>query len=168
MEPRFKMSYKVTIDIYKELYRYYMFQRTIRIVLNIVLLIAFLLDLLLTVLKGYIFAGAVVFVPLIYLLEFYIYHKRVSMWVKRSKEMKHDDLFTTYEFFEDHLVFTSSNGGRAQVSLSDIKYFEQSKNLILLISKANLAYWFPADSFEIGDLEEFKKFLRSKEIKLKP
>ncbi|MBQ7965611.1 MAG: hypothetical protein IJ331_05970 [Ruminococcus sp.] len=167
MEPRFKMSYKVTEDNFRELQRYFMFQRSVKMILNIVLLVLFFINLTLSIISKELINFAWILVPLFYLFEYYIYRRRVSLGMKRNIEMKHDNLFTTYEFFENHLLFTSSNGTKAEVDLSNIKHFEQSKNLVLLISKANLAYWFPIDSFEIGNLEEFKRFLSHKGIRVK-
>ena len=38
MEPRFKMSYKVTEDNFRELQRYFMFQRSVKMILNLLAL----------------------------------------------------------------------------------------------------------------------------------
>lgn len=166
MEPKFNIIYKVNRDTYKELYKYTMFQRPIKIIWNIILLLAFLFDLFLTIFCDYV-AGALFFVPLIYVFEVFLYYRNISLSIKRNNEMKHENEFTTYEFYEEHFVFISSSGGKVEVDLSDIRRFRKSKKFVFLLSKANLAYWFPIDSFEVGSFEEFKSYLCRKGIKVK-
>ena len=58
-------------------------------------------------------------------------------------------------------------GGADTVEFNKIKNAIQTKNYILLRSKANLIYIFCKDTFTVGTKEEFVSFLRAKGIKVK-
>lgn len=86
--------------------------------------------------------------------------------MQRYKEMNNENAVVTYEFYDDHFRYVSSNGSESTVLYSSIKKLVKTKKLILLTSKAKVVYWFPIDLFEIGNFEEFKQFLKSKGVKV--
>jgi hypothetical protein len=53
------------------------------------------------------------------------------------------------------------------MTFDKIKGAVQTKNLILLRTKANMIWIFRKDSFSVGSKEEFISFLKNKGIKVK-
>ena len=72
---------------------------------------------------------------------------------------------------DQHLIVTenaltgSTSTGSADLSFEHIKKVRQSRNLIILYTKAKQAFVFPKAAFTRGTAAEFLAFLKTKGIK---
>jgi hypothetical protein len=87
--------------------------------------------------------------------------------VKRDREICGDDLKVTVIVTEDGLQIAGSVGGEIKIGFDKVKDVIQTKNLILVRSKARLVYILRKDSFSIGTKEAFQSFLKDKGITVK-
>ena len=101
------------------------------------------------------------------LLGYYwlLYHRSIKLTMNRELEMSSGKplerrLVVTEDCFI-HYTPTSS----VEIPFDSVKKVRQSKNLILVCTKAKQAFVFPKATFTRGTLEEFLAFLKSKGIK---
>ncbi len=166
MDVKFKAQFPFTKDYLKNLHTYMYFLRPYRLIINIILLICFLLSIYMYFVQKEDFLFTIWFVPLFFVYEVFVYFRGFSIGMKRYQETKSEDTSITYEFFDDYFRFTSSLGTAYTVEYISIKKFINTKDFVILISKAKRVYWFPIDSLDNADLESFKKFLGEKGIKV--
>ena len=87
--------------------------------------------------------------------------------VKRDSEFHGKEISIETIVTNEYIQNTASTGAVNKLEYDKIKNVAQTKNLILLRSKANLIYIFRKDTFAKGNKEDFADFLRSKGIKIK-
>lgn len=167
MEILFENSYVRDKQMLKEIYKYYFFKRKSMVVSYIILFLCFLVNLLMALFDGIFNYFILVFIPLLLALRFFYYYRQVDIVLKRDAEM-HDkeitiEVIATNEFIQN----TASNGSVNKLEYNRIKSVTQTKNFILLLSKAKLIYIFKKDNFTKGTPEDFIVFLRNKGIKVK-
>ena len=167
MDPKFKANFIFTKDYIKNLCSYLYFFRPYRLTFNIILLLCFMLSVYMHFVQHVNVIFNLWFIPLFFAYEIYAYFRGISLYMKRNKETHSDGSNSTYEFFDDHFKFTTSIGANYTVEYSNIVKVVNTKKLVVLISKAKMAYWFPIDSLDNSDLDSFKSFLKEKGIKVK-
>lgn len=68
-----------------------------------------------------------------------------------------------FAFYEDHGEAQNlASGGASHIGYPDIRKLEKTKNLIMLITKANMAFVMRRDTFTKGTEEEFCRFIEDK------
>ncbi len=152
----------------KEVYFHYFFKRPSYIVADILLALLFVLNLVTAIISKEANFFLLVITPLIYVMQYLLYDQTVKMLLKRDKELYGDNpVEIRCEVTEESIKNYSSSGDINELSYSNIKYVAQTKNYILVASKASLIYILKKDGFTYGTATEFIKFLSSKNIKIK-
>lgn len=168
MDVMFENSYIRTKELFKEIYRFIYFKRPVYIFFDILLGLSFLANIV-CLIYGYQFNNIpLIIVPLFYSIQFYKYFKAVNVSIKRDNEINPDTPFhvntiVTKEFFQS----ATSTGSVNQLKFSQIKKAIQTKNLILLLSQANIIYILKKDAFTKGNHIEFIHFIETIGIQIK-
>lgn len=160
-------------DTLKEMYSYECFKKPAKIV--IFALLAFFVMLYVGVsIWEYVYYGIWlmenwIFVPylIIPILEFLRYKVSVKTTLKRDLEMCGKEFEAQFKVTSDSIIGEGMNGGVTETGFDKIKSAAQTKNLIVLRSKANLLFVFCKDGFSIGTKEDFVQFLKNKGIKVR-
>ena len=84
-----------------------------------------------------------------------------------EKGKKYKEIFVETIVTNEYIQNTASTGAVNKLEYNKIRNSVQTKNLILLRSKANLIYIFRKDTFTKGDKESFIRFLNNKGVKIK-
>ncbi len=87
--------------------------------------------------------------------------------VNRDSEVHGKEISVETIVTNEYIQNTASTGAVNKLEYDKIRNSVQTKNLILLQSKANLIYIFRKDSFTKGDIESFIRFLNGKGVKIK-
>ena len=151
----------------KEIYFYFYFQRTLFIVCYCLLALSFLANLLALIFEGSSNIGLLVFVPFFFLLQFFLYSKQKNDLIKRDLEVHGKEISAVSFVYDDHIQVISSTGSDISLKYENVAKVIQTKNLILLRTKANQLFIFGKDTFTTGNKEDFILFLRSKGLKVK-
>ena len=164
MDILFENNYTRTLEITKELYRYWYFKRPVLVIFDIL----FILFLVFNIAKYLMYHYSYNLIVLIYvpLLQFYLYHRAAKTVIKRDNEINNGaamDIKTIAT--EQFIQSTSSTGSVNKIPYFKIKKVIQTKNLILLCSEAKFIYIFPKTTFTKGTSDEFVVFLRQKGLK---
>lgn len=167
MEVLFENGYVRNKQLAKEIYRYFYFQRVWLIISYILLLLSFIANILSLIFEGTYSLFILIFVPLLFFLRFYSYFRNVKMMVKRDREIHGKEITVETVVTSEYIQNTVSTGSVNKLEIGKIKKAVQTKNLILLLSEANLFYIFPKDKFTKGNAEDFIKFLKDNGVKVK-
>lgn len=167
MEILFENRYVRNKAFAKEFYRYYYFQKPSLAIAYSVILFSFLSSILLAVFWGIYNWFVFIFVPLLFLFQFYRYFYQVNIMLKRDQELAGGEITVHVIATEDFIQNTTSSDAINRLEYDKIKVVEQTKNLILLRSKANLVCIFLKNSFLKGTEEEFIGFLKGMGLKVK-
>ena len=89
------------------------------------------------------------------------------MLIKRDIEMHGKPIEVSVAVSDECIKQTQSTGSEFTLKYIDVKKVVKTKKYIYLQSKAKLLYSFKIDSFSVGSVEEFLKFLSDKGIKVK-
>lgn len=167
MDILFENSFIRTKELLKEIYRYFYFKRPINIIFEVILGLLFLGSIIFKIIYPYYNNVALIAAPIFIFWQFYFYFKSVNTMVKRDNEINGGnpiriDTVVTDEFIQT----TSSMGTVSKTPYSNMRYAVQTKNCIILRSKANLLYVFGKDTFSKGTPDEFLSFLRQKGFKI--
>ena len=150
-----------------QLRSYYYFQRKLVVVSYILAALGLFASILLAIFEGIFNWIAFVLLPLYFLFQPYCYVNQVNTMVKRDSEVHETEISVETIITNEYIQNTASNGAVNKLEYDKIKSATQTKNLILLRSKANLIYIFRKDTFTKGTKDEFVVFLASKGIKVK-
>ena len=162
----FENNYTRTKELAKEIYQHFYFKRPLNIIFDVLFGLSFIANIVSLILGQYSNNGVLIFAPLFIAFQFYLYFKAVSVMIKRDNEVNSDNPIHVETIVTDEFIRnTASTGSVNEIPYSKIKKAIQTKNLILLWSKANLIYIFRKDSFTKGDTAEFIAFLRQKGFK---
>lgn len=104
---------------------------------------------------------------MLFLFQLYCYFRQVNAVVKRDEEVHGNEIAVETIVTEEYIQSTAATGAVNKLGYDKIRYAVQTKNLILLRSKANLIYIFRKDTFTKGTLDDFVTFLKAKGIKVK-
>ena len=167
MEILFENSYIRNKQLAKEIYMYYYFQRKWLVVCYALLLLAFLANILISIFEKTYNWSIFVFVPLFFLFQFYCYFRQVNTMVNRDSEVHGKEISVETIVTNEYIQNTASTGAVNKLEYYKIRSAVQTKNLILLRSKANLIYIFRKDTFTKGNKEDFISFLNGKGVKIK-
>lgn len=167
MEILFENSYVRNKQLAKEIYRYYYFQRKWLVACYVLFSLSFLENILIAVFEKTYIWSVLIFVPLFFLFQFYCYFRQVNTLVKRDSEVHGKEIAVETIVTNKFIQNTASTGAVNKLEYDKIRNVVQTKNLILLRSKANLIYIFRKDTFTKGNKEEFIVFLRGKGFKIK-
>ena len=168
MDVLFQNTYVRNKDLAKEIYSFYYFRRPVRIFCHIALLLCIFLRVYSIIFFGW---DTIDYFVLLYsfllILQIPLYFHQVNTMVKRDLELSGDEITVTTNVTEDYIENINSIGAKTQLRYENIKKCNETKNLILLFSKANMIYIFRKDSFVHGTADEFKAFIRNKGIKVR-
>ena len=167
MEILFENSHTRNKELAKEIYFYYYFQRQWLVVGYIFIALSFLVNLLIAIFDTAANYSILVLVPLFFLLQWYRYCRHVNIMVNRDQEAHGKEISIETVITNENIQCRDSAGGVSKLEYDKIKNVVQTKNLILLLSKANLMYIFRNDAFTKGNKEDFLLFLKGKGIKIK-
>ena len=167
MEILFENSYSRKKELAKEIYCYYYFQRKWVVVCYVLIALTFLANILIAIFEKTFNWGALVFAPLYFLFRIYCYFYQVNAMVKRDNELYGKEISVETVVTNEYIQNTATTGAVNKVEYDKIRNAVQTKNLILLRSKANLIYIFRKDTFTKGDKDSFIRFLNDKGIKIK-
>ena len=90
------------------------------------------------------------------------YRRNCTLIIEREIELNGKQLEVFTEVTNDNIKCTQSNGFKYTLYYDSIKKVAQTKNYILLMTKANLLYTLQKDSFSVGTTDGFLDFLRDK------
>lgn len=164
MEILFENYYVRNRFLIKEIYTYSYFKNPILLILNLFIVLFTLIILYLCILKS-TFSFALLIAPIYFLFVFIKYKSYVNNTIKRDNEVnggKNIEVNTIVT--DEYIQNTASTGSVYKVPYDNIRNCKQTKNLILLYSKANLIYIFRKDTFSKGSANEFIEFLKNKGI----
>ena len=167
VEILFKNSFVRNKEVLKEVYRYYYFQRWYIILCFVLLGISFIINVFCLIFYGVGAWSIIILVPLFVLFSIIRYFRQINTIVKREKETTGEETAVEIIVTDNYMQGTASSGSVIKPEYSAFKNGHQTKNLILLRSKANLVYVFRKDSFTLGTAPEFIEFLKGKGIKVK-
>lgn len=167
MEILFENTYTRNKALAKEIYRYFYFQRKILIVLYVLLGLSFLANIAQLIFSDTYNLGVLVCVPFFFCFQAVSYFRQVATLVKRDIEVHGKEITVDTVVTDTYIQNNASTGSVNKVEYHNIRYAVQTKNCILLQSKANQIYIFHKDTFTVGSKEAFLQFLRSKNIKIK-
>lgn len=166
MDILFKNKYARNKEIVKELYRYQYFQRGFFMFFNTLICLSVLANIVI-ILLGVLSAISNLILGLLLLFyPVFCYFTQVKMLLKRDKEIfgkePEIEVIITDEYMKD-----ANNEKTAPIEFDKIKVVKQTKNLILIRTKARLIYILPKDTFTVGSKDEFIDFLRKKGVVVK-
>lgn len=164
MEILFENRYVRDKAFAKEFYRYYYFEKSSLITFYGVILLA---SILLAVFEKIYLWFVLVFVPVLFLFQFYRYFHQINIMLQQDKELAGGEVTVHMIATEDFIQNTASSGEIKRIHYDAIQYVKQTKNLILLRSKAESVFIFLKNSFEKGTEDEFVAFLKRKGVKEK-
>lgn len=167
MDVLFENTHVRTKELAKEIYGYFYFRRKLYIFGWIVCGLSFVTNLVCAIFGDSYSTTIFILAPFIVLLPLYAYLRQVNIMVKRDKEVHGKEIEVTTVVTDEFIQQTASTGSVNKITFDNIKVVIQTKNLILLRSKANLLYIFRKDTFIVGDKSEFISFLKNKGIKVK-
>jgi hypothetical protein len=157
----------------KEMYSYEFFKKRKQIVL-FALLAFFVILYVGVIIWEYVYFGIwsmnywiIALYLLIPILEVLMYIVSVKTTLKRDIEMFGKELEAKFKVTSDSIICESMTGSVTETGFDKIKSAAQTKNLIVLRSKANLLFVFRKDGFSIGTKEDFVAFLKSKGIRVR-
>ena len=101
------------------------------------------------------------------LLPSLFYHFQVKTVIARDLETHGKAVGVEITVTDEFIESKASTGAVCKLDYGNIRVAVQTKNLIILRTRANLLYNFKKDSFTVGRAEEFLLFLKSKGIKVK-
>lgn len=167
MEVLFKNSYIRNKDLAKEVYQFYYFRQKWVVLCYILILIPFFATIVSGLFGQAVNWAVVIFVPLYFLFRLFCYFLQVNTMIKRDNELYGKEISVETIVTNEYIQNTVSNGAINQLQYDKIKSVTQTKNLVLLRSKAKLIYIFRNDTFTKGNKDEFINFLRNKGVKIK-
>ena len=167
MEVLFKNSYTRNKELAKEFYRAFFFRGKLLWSVYVLMALSFLVNIVFVLIGEDYNIGVLIFVPLFIAFLVFSYFSQVKSMIRRDAEIygKRVDVETVVT--DSFIQITASTGEVGKIEYDKIKDAIQTKNMILLRSKAKLVYIFRKDTFEIGTKEDFIAFLKIKGIKIK-
>lgn len=170
-ESCFALEYTQTPEHLKEVYRFIYFRRPASLTVMIIICCTMLFHLSFNMMFFEVDSMDIIlftFLLLFILLRVLIYTITVRTAIKRQLEVCGGQFVQVHmEVYNDEFIQSDSSGAQRTISYGSIKRCYQTKNMFLLLSKANLVYSFPKDAFTKGLPEHFIPFIRSRGIKAK-
>lgn len=173
MDSLYVNRYKRDEGLFKELYRYFYLTRPIHILIYVISAIVYAEAITCVILYGRIgkvAAFLLIAMTVSLLVRVFNYFSQTKMAIKRDREIvgssdKKVDFNVTVT---DEFIKCGADGiGFNTIAYDSVRVVKQTKNLILICTKARLVYTLRKDSFEVGTKDEFLAFMRSKGITVK-
>jgi len=167
MEILFKNNYTRTKELAKEFYGYLLFGSPLSIVLNILMVVALVEGIIVTALNNLegITWTVIIFFLIVY--RVYTYFYAVKMMIKRDLEVNGKEIEIEITVTNEHIMSVSTRKDENMLEYGNITKVFQTKNLILVKTKAKLVHIFRKDSFTVGNKDDFIVFLKDKGITVK-
>ena len=165
METKFENRFVRTKELTKEIYSYFYFKRPLTVALFILAWIVFILHVILLILDGSYMLMGILLAPIFTLLQLLLYTQQISVTEKREKEMYDGNISVVCLVTDECIINTASTGAESRLEYKNIAGVVQTKNLILLRTKAKVLYIFDKNGFVVGTKEEFLDFLKGKMAK---
>lgn len=106
-------------------------------------------------------------IAVVVLLKFVGYRRSLKLTLQRDMELNGGEPVQLCTTVSEGGLVCRTNVDAPEVPFSSVKKVVQTKNLIILISKARLAFVLTRDGFTKGTAQELLQFLRGKGIKVK-
>ncbi len=162
METLFENSYTRNGAWAKELYGYFCFKRPFAVVFITISAFLTFASLVMLCLYGS-YNIAILCFPIVWGIQIYRYNAGIKLCEKRELELYGtSETFVTLSVTDEYIQQVHTAGNVNTLKYSDIKKVFQTKNYILLQSKANIVYSGKKDGFSVGAAEEFLTFLDKK------
>ncbi len=166
----FESSHTMDDAFFKEVGRFVIFKRKPVILCHILMLICLPIILFshisgfyenkITIFSSYILIGLYAF------LVFFSYYNFTVLQHKRKNELAEGkDEAVTVQITEGSVIFFSSTGQKSEIEFSSFKRIEQTKNYIIITSKAKQMYTLDKRNFTKGAPTNLVPFLKSKGVK---
>lgn len=150
----------------KEFYGYITFRQPVMLFFIVLFLVSFALNLVCLIWDGTYDLTTLIVVPLFFAYIFWLYARRVKTMLRRDRELLGGEVTTRTTVTDTHIQSAVDNGSTNAVHLTDIKKVVQTKNLILVCTKAKLVFILHKDTFKGRNKDEFLAFMKSKGIKV--
>ncbi len=166
----FESSHTMDKELFKETGRFVIFKRKPIVFCNILMLICIPVFLIAHI-SGYYESPMTIFfsyalIGLYALILFISYYTFTVLQHKRKNELAQgNDEAVTVQITENHMIFSSSTGLKSELEFSAFKRIEETKNYIILTSKAKQMYIIDKRNFTSGTPKELITFLKSKGVK---
>jgi len=167
METLFETRYVRNKEIAKEFFGFYYFKRKGILFWYVFMLLLFVLDVIAVICDDVYSLYILIIVPFFFLIQIWSYFRQVRLMTTRDCESHGGEITVETIVTDEGIQCTSSNGGVYKVEYDKVKKAIKTKNLIILQTKAKVAYLLPKDAFTKGSAEEFIAFLKAKGIKIK-
>lgn len=105
-----------------------------------------------------------VFLPLMY---YFIYRRSLKLTLERDLEANGGEPVTIEVSVAESSFFVRAKADAPEIAFSSVKKVTQTKNLIIVITKAKQAIILKKDGFTKGTAPELLQFLRDKGLKVK-
>ena len=161
MEILFQSSYVQDRELAKEYFRFQYWQRKMLVIVHIYLVIGWVINVVSLFLEGGDSTFFLFFVPGFLLVQWINYLLSIRKIVKRNADLTNGALEIETVVTDTYVESTNSLGTKVTLTLDDLKNYDQTKNLILVRTKAGTTFIFRKDSFTHGTAEEFIDFLHS-------
>ncbi len=166
METLFENRHTRNKQFVKEFYKFYFFQRKVLAVCYVILFLCFVAEIWLGIATKDVNWLVLILIPLIYLIQIYRYFCLTKIMLRRDEEISGKEIEVETIVTDEYLQSTSSAGTIIKLEFDKIHTASETKNFILLRTKANLICILKKDAFTKGTTEEFKLFLKVKGIKI--
>lgn len=111
---------------------------------------------------SYLFGA--VFIAAMY---FFIYWRTLKLTMDREQEVNGGEPLELHTTVMENSIACRTRVDAPEVAYSSIKKVIQTKNLIIVVTKAKLAFIMTKDGFTRGTAEELLQFFRNKGLKVK-
>ena len=166
-EPQFELRYERSAEQVKEAQLYLFRKRPSAIAMRVILAVCFVLNLVLWIrTREPVSLTAALCVLLIVCMRLWFYRYTMRTVDRREREMFRDGApEVTVRIYEDHIE-TTGIGGKTDTQISSIKRVFLTETLLVPLTKGNLMFLLPTDSFIKGTPEECVRFFASKGVKI--
>ena len=167
MDTLFENDYERTPEITGEIYRYLCFKRPVHIVSYAVLGALVIWNIVAAICFWEFAIPPVTYVCLFMLIQIFRYGRSVSIARGRDRELYGSEQIKVRMVVTEEGIGCIYNEKEVKpIALSNIKKVYKTKNLIVLITNAQLLLVFHRNKFTVGSQENFLEYLRENGIKV--
>lgn len=167
MEPLFENVYVRDEKVLKEYLGWMLMRRPIDYFLYIVAGVYFVESVVMWFWLEYFNPFIWILLAVVAALKVIGWHRSVKLTLQRDLELNGGEPVQLEIAVTEDAIRAQTRQDAPEILFSSIKKVTQTKNLIILISKARLAFVLTRDGFTRGTADEFLKFLRDKGLKVK-
>lgn len=170
MDVHFESSYERNDAVIKELTRYHYLSSLETVVTYIVMVILFVANLILVCFNGLHHTQFICFMLcfVFAVMQVINYRRDVKRTIARDRETYGEQPVRVYmQVTEDRLIGKSSTGTEGETLFGNIRYAVETKNLVILLTRARQYHVMQKDAFTKGDWKEFLCFLEERGVKVR-